>query len=447
MDKTLSTAISVANHLNHFATSTDSGQYFKNPMFNILAPSGNSKSLRFSYYFGTPGIAVFLAQLAISTGDPEYLDQAIASGQYISDAIESSDDVLSVVGKPYSPNDDPAAGPSAWIAADLYRLGELTSQPGFKQAAFKVFDTIARSAQTLATGAGWTGKAEMDQDVGAALVLLQAAKWFDRSDWQDLAIKVADAIIATEVEMGPDQARYPFLVLNPYDGPWKGLWFPGFVHGVSGVGYFFATLAEVTGESRFLTAAKKAANYLMAIADPFGKGKLIPYLAPTNPDGVYYLGYCHGPEGTGRLFYRLAKLTHEQKYQDFYEALIEGAIASGAPEQRTPGYWNNESLCCGTAGMLHMFNSAWLTTGKDKYRQLANRAVSVLLDTATTTENGTWWQQAWDRQAPDQVGDDLSVRAGDAGIAQILLENYQLQATHGKLIGGRDLDDPFPTQW
>ncbi|MCV3330391.1 hypothetical protein [Pediococcus pentosaceus] len=248
MDETLSTAIKVANHLNQFATHVDSGQYFNNPMFNILAPNGNGESLRFSYYFGTPGIAVFLAQLAIITGDPKYLDQAIASGQYISDAIESNDDVLSVVGKPYSPSDHADAGPSAWVATDLYRLGELTSQPGFKQAAFKVFDTIAKSAQSLATGAGWSGKAEMDQDVGAALVLLQAAKWFDRPDWQDLAVQVADAIIATEVEMGPNQARYPFLVLNPYDGSWKGLWFPGFVHGVSGVGYFFATLAKATGE-------------------------------------------------------------------------------------------------------------------------------------------------------------------------------------------------------
>ena len=41
--------------------------------------------------------------------------------------------------------------------------------------------------------------------------------------------------------------------------------------------------------------------------------------------------------------------------------------ALGVPEQRTEGYWNNEGLCCGTAGIGRFFLDMYRRTNDAQY--------------------------------------------------------------------------------
>ena len=41
------------------------------------------------------------------------------------------------------------------------------------------------------------------------------------------------------------------------------------------------------------------------------------------PDGedLFYLGWCHGPVGTARLFYRLHQATGDRQWRDWFHPL------------------------------------------------------------------------------------------------------------------------------
>ena len=89
---------------------------------------------------------------------------------------------------------------------------------------------------------------------------------------------------------------------------------PNFSHGTAGVSYFLARMYEVTGESSYLDAAKEGARYLEAIADK-GDGTFKVMHTEGNDD-LYYLGWCHGPTGTMRLFVKLYQLTGDKHWFD-----------------------------------------------------------------------------------------------------------------------------------
>lgn len=115
-------------------------------------------------------------------------------------------------------------------------------------------------------------------------------------------------------------------------------YFPNFELGTAGVAYVLARLYEETGNSNFLDAARQGALHLQQIATVRGRGALIPYRYPDLTD-IYYLGFCHGPAGSARLFYQLYKVTKESSYLDWTESLARGVIDSGIPTNQTPGFY------------------------------------------------------------------------------------------------------------
>ena len=82
---------------------------------------------------------------------------------------------------------------------------------------------------------------------------------------------------------------------------------PNFSHGTSGVAYFLATLHQETGRKEFLDAAHAGVRYLQSIAATTGDTCLIFHDEPDNKS-LYYLGWCHGPVGTSRLWVRLDQI-------------------------------------------------------------------------------------------------------------------------------------------
>lgn len=248
---------------------------------------------------------------------------------------------------------------------------------------------------------------------GIGLALLYGAKCLQRPNDLRLACEYGDRLIG--------QAQHT-------DVGWK--WFmtedfprmmPNFSHGTAGVAYFLAGLFRETGNRRFLDAAQEGAAYLVKIARREEEGFRIFHHEPGGED-LFYLGWCHGTPGTSRLFWRLAELDEKAKWEPFLSAGARSITQHGLPARRSPGFWNNVGVCCGSAGIaryaLDLFDSR-LT--EPKYLVLAQRLTADLLDRGTRDADGLRWTHAEHRTRPESLSTQVGYMQGAAGIGIWLL--------------------------
>jgi lantibiotic modifying enzyme len=158
---------------------------------------------------------------------------------------------------------------------------------------------------------------------------------------------------------------------------------------------------------------------------------------------VYYLGFCHGPAGTARLFYQLYKVTKDKAYRT--ETLARGVMNSGIPANQTPGLWNVVCQCCGSAGVTEFFLGLWASTGNSEYYAFANHLADQALSRQTNFDGkGYRWYQAWTRVKPSEVAAETGYSIGAAGIGTALLHASLAQAGRYDMIALPD--NPFPNR-
>ena len=229
----------------------------------------------------------------------------------------------------------------------------------------------------------------------------------------------------TRWAMDPDYPRY----------------MPNFSHGTAGIAYFLASLYMETEKEEFLFAALAGARYLTAAALTEGDVCLIFHHEPEGED-LYYLGWCHGPVGTARLFYRLFQITRDQEWMDWVEKGAKAILESGIPESETDGYWNNVGVCCGSAGVADFFLNLHRDFERKDYIDFARHLTNDLLTRTTITDSGMKWIQAEHRTRPEFLQAQTGLMQGAAGIGLWLLrldafdQNFVPQIIFP--------DDPFP---
>jgi len=196
---------------------------------------------------------------------------------------------------------------------------------------------------------------------------------------------------------------------------------PNFSHGTAGVSYFLADLHGATKERAFLDAARAGAAYLKHIAACTDGGCVVRH---HDGDGehLFYLSWCHGPAGTARLYHRLGQLTGEPQWRTRVSGAAKGSLASGSPEQRTPGFWNNVSQCCGNAGVADFFLDLARTNGDRAAATFARRMTDDMLARGTRDEQGLRWVQAEHRAQPNLLVAQTGWMQGAAGMGSLLLK-------------------------
>ena len=136
---------------------------------------------------------------------------------------------------------------------------------------------------------------------------------------------------------------------------------------------------------------------------------------------LFYLGWCHGPVGTSRLFQQLAQVTGDPEWKDW---VLRGATAlksQGIPGIRTEGYWNNVSQCCGDAGVGDFFLSLAQATGEREHADFARRLGDYILWEASEDEAGVQWNQAEHRTRPEFLQAQTGWMQGAAGVGAFFL--------------------------
>jgi len=367
-------------------------------------------------YSGSAGVVLFFLQLANATGDQSYLEDAKKGADFL---VATWRDLPAEKERVPGTNLSFYNGLSG-VAFVLTETWKTTGGVQYKDAALLATEYLADAAKPSGAGVAWSRSPGIIGDGSIILYLLYAARAFDRDRYRTLAASGGEHLLE---------------LASPHAGggvSWKGVpstrlglpeeaYFPNFELGTAGVAFVLARLYEETDDSQFLDAAKQGALHLEKIATVRGTGALIPYRYPDLQD-VYYLGFCHGPAGTARLFYQLYKVTKDKAYLDWTESLARGVITSNIPANQTPGFWNVLCQCCGSAGLTDFFLGLWEATGNTEYYAFASKLADQTLSHQTNFDGkGYRWYQAWTRVKPWEVSAETGYSIGAAGIGTALL--------------------------
>jgi lantibiotic modifying enzyme len=358
------------------------------------------KSINSTLYAGNPGVVLFYLELYASTGDTGHLKKACAGADFL------------VAGLPGQKTMGLYEG-LAGIGFALEETYKASGEEKYRRSFLACLDLIRQSARQAGHGLEWDGTTDIiSGSAGIGLFLLREAAELN----DNRLVEFASQAGARLAELGkPENGGLKWAM----DENFPRL-MPNFSHGTAGVAYFLATLYEKTEKREYLDAALAGARYLLSVAKTEGDACLIFHNEPDGKD-LYYLGWCHGPVGTARLFYRLYRITGEASWLDWVKRSANGIVGSGIPERQTPGFWNNAGICCGLAGVGDFFLSLYETTRDKKYLDFCQRITGKLLASASSEGGGLKWVQAEHRTRPELLIAQTGLMQGAAGIGLFLL--------------------------
>jgi lantibiotic modifying enzyme len=377
------------------------------------ADPGQPASVGRDLYNGIPGVVLFHLELYHATHDRVWLDEAKAGAREIIaqlPAMDTAADCGLYTG----------LGGAAFVLEETHRA---SGDGRFRDAAARAIASIHANARRVGSGVAWSGESATDDIISGSAGIGLLLLWADRriKETQNRALAVAAGRRLVEVgrpangglkwAMEPDGARL----------------YPNFSHGTAGVAYFLAALHRATGDRAFVDAAVAGAKYLEAVANTEQDGLKVFHHEPGGED-LYYLSWCHGPAGTSRLFYELARTTGDKRWLTSIQRAARAITASGIPEQRTPGFWNNISQCCGNAGVGEYFLTLNRLMPDPAYAEMVSRVRNDTLLRATVAEmqrpphsRGMKWIQAENRIQPDVIVAQTGFMQGASGVGTFFL--------------------------
>jgi lantibiotic modifying enzyme len=397
----------------------------------VAAPGGAAWSsgpdkdgpLSIDLYHGATGVVLFLLEAHQTSDDASLLRDATAGADYLLGQLDR-------LPEPFQ------AGLYTGVAGVghvLNRAAQLTGREKYREGLAKCVRLVGAHAEKTGAGVEWgEGTDIIAGGAGVGLWLLEAARERNDPECVHLAYLAGKRLL----ELGrPEHGGLKWA----YSVKGERL-MPNFSHGTAGIGYFLATLYRWTRNQEFLDGALAGARYLKAVAQTDGGTCRIFHHEPGGTD-LFYLGWCHGPTGTARFFYRLYQATGNRDWLDWVRSCAKALLDSGIPEKKTPGFWENVSLCCGTAGVADFLLHLYRLTKEPRYLAACERMADDLLRKATAEAGGLKWIQAEHRIKPELRLAHHGYMQGAAGIGSFLL---RLDAFRQSKTAGPALPDcPF----
>lgn len=365
-------------------------------------------------YSGTSGVALFFAESYYATGDKQYLADAKAIGDEMIPAIKSTKESGLYVG----------------LAGMGFSLNEIAKATGERKYAVAALSCLEQIKKGVKPEGDWgEGNDIISGSAGVGCFLLYADKEMKQPSALSIARKVGDQLL----KLGIAKSGGTMWKMSPDDT----LLMPNFSHGTAGVAFFLARLYEETKDKKYLAAAESGAAYLLKHTNSDG----LIFHDEKNGPSLCYLGWCHGPVGTSRLFGVLHRITGKPVYGDWIDHAAAALLKSGIPAKPAPGFWNNVSQCCGSAGVAEFFLDIYQFDRAPEEIAFAKWMTDDLLKRAGQEEGGLKWVQAEHRVQPDNLQAQIGYMQGAAGIGMWLLHlHYQEQGLRPKIYFP---DNPF----
>lgn len=391
---------------------------------------------RHNLYVGTAGILHMYVELYQVTDNKEYKTKIAKITRYLDGHVFDGVEAAKRDGEFVPGMAEAFYSGIGGIGLALNEVYRLYKDENARHGAGQIIDYYFKHAVKTDEGIYWSGNCPVFFDGGIALFLMDSYYTYGGAEdkLRSYITGAADYILAHAIKHGEGALEFDRLNV---DFKHKE---PNFEFGTAGVGYLMAQVYVLTGDRKYLEAAFAAANYIKSIAVKQKKGYLIPYKLGRYDD-KFYLGNCHGPVGTAKLFYELYSITKNPEWLQEVRELIDGAESLGAPFAMSWGFWNTTCVCCGPAGYMPLFIAMYRETGEDKWKKLAHRVGEVLVGSGSVTEDVFSWEIAFDRTAPDKLTRPAGYFTGAAGMIVMLLELYCLETGKSKVTSF--IDDPY----
>lgn len=375
-------------------------------------------------YNGMAGIVLFYLELHNATGNAEALRMARGGADYLLASV------------PDEPGNRPMGLYTglAGTAVVLAHAFQATKDERYQAGVRKALSLINRSAKRTGLGVEWNESTDIisgSAGIGLALLALRdEAREFDTTQ---LAMQAGDRLIERSQPIGTDQRTWLISPQNPRN-------YPNFSHGTAGVSYFLTKVSAATASKGHLDAALAGERYLHAITTtaPNG-GRMIYHSAPGN-EQLFYLSWCHGPAGTARLYRALAARTANPEWEQRVNELATAIQQMKVPE-RSPGFWNNVSQCCGNCGITEFFLGLHRRSKDPRHLTYAEEIGHDTLKRRATEGDGLKWVQAEHRVRPELLVAQTGLMQGAAGVGLTML--HLDGAREGREPFVRMPDDPF----
>lgn len=375
-------------------------------------------------YNGTPGVIPFWLELHAATGDAHAREYASVGADYLLGTLPT--------GKASSAGLYEGLAGIAWVLAMTHRA---TREKRHAEGAARAHAMIKAAAEPDGSGKGvrWADSTDIvSGGAGTGLYLLWAQRELRDPSSLDLAVRAGQALVVAAEPVG-DGLRWKVNATIERN-------YPNFAHGTGGVAYFLATLHQATGERVFLDAALAGVRYLNAIATSTPNGGRMVFHSEPGNEKLFYLSWCHGPSGLARLYHRLGAITGDKSYLASVEQLATATVDMKVPE-RSPGFWNNISQCCGNCGVAEFFTSLYLARHDKRYLAFAERVAQDAIARGTADGDGMKWVQAENRTSPNAVLAQTGLMQGAAGVGLAML--HLDGALHGRKPAVLLPDNPF----
>ncbi|MBT6204240.1 MAG: type 2 lantipeptide synthetase LanM [Rhodospirillaceae bacterium] len=325
----------------------------------VLKDSGDAidvGDIRYDFYNGAAGIAVFLAAVAKVCGDDESRDLALAAMRRLANryrliGIEAFYDQIGLGGY---------TGLTS-IAYGFDVAGELLDEHAYRALAVAIAAQLPDSAIEKDTGHDVLGGL-----AGAICVLLRLQRISGDPRLLERAIACGEALMAKQDEKG----LWSFMGGAPLTG---------FSHGAAGYAFAFGQLGTLTGRKDFTDMAQTCLDYERS---QFNKDHANwPDLRAMPGEEVNPLSFasqwCHGSAGIGLS--RVALGVGQQ----FPGTALERDIALDTTIRNMPGHVDD--LCCGSFGRLMVLDSAGSRLHKPELNATARHWAKHLMNHAHET--------------------------------------------------------------
>lgn len=312
-----------------------------------------------SFYSGTAGIAIFLAEVWRRTGDAHYLRTA-------NGALEQSHHLTS--GKT-----DGSLGLHTGltgIAFATLRVGQLTESKTLLERGASLANTVS---VRLASSSSSAGSDIVDGLAGILVAFLWFAKVLGKNTFVEFAGELAQRLIKSSRQSISGRAWGTTTENSQFDPPLCGMG-----HGASGIAYALMEYHAATGAQEPRKIALEGVRYERGWfsrkesnwADI--RGLTPEVFGQEQPSSVVYpVFWCHGAAGIGLTRLRFYEISKNETFLAEVGAAVHAATKHLHQVQQHPsptwGYDANFSLCHGLGSIIDLLVYAHQVLGSAEY--------------------------------------------------------------------------------
>jgi len=346
-------------------------------------------------YGGAAGVALFLADLGVRTGDERFVDGARGAARWLAGPAWGR-------GRAQHGFHHGEAG----VAWTFLRLAEQLDMPGYVTAADLRMRRL-RGAPALTN----------DLIYGTAGTVLALLALHDATG-DDSHLAEARALgdaIAGSALAGPEDVGGCYWSVAPASPGGPSLPFLGLLHGAAGISLALAHLGRRTGEPHHLGPALGAAELLLATARPEPTDVAVPDGSSVGLTWPRALGeatvglqaHCHGAGGIAQFLLWLDRIVPDARLRDAARA---GALAVAQLRARD----DRTGICHGLSGTGHLMLDCHQAFGGSHWRDLAGECAGHLARFRVPDQPGVSSMRGEGPASPDLL-------IGYAGVGSFLL--------------------------